>query len=592
VSPSRASDVRVFLAVYFVCLAAATIILPAGPLSPVDPTIWLRGLLTAACGLGLLWLGTHEPSPAWVAGHVVLVLPQVVFAVQLSTQGGLSAAAVLLVFSLGAALLPLLGAPSSRLNAAVAYPLGALSAAAILLQGVAIVAGSDRVDVFLDAAGVRSDIYGGAMALLGGSGVVLSIRGTPRSLFIGVQLANAALLLAALMMGAVAVAPIYWILSAPGYLRVLGLALSPWSRNLSIDWRSAETRATVGLSLAATIPIFVLATVLFYGPAWAAAMTGLERQLLFGLVVGLLFLGFAVSWTAAHGLTGSLQNLARTVKGSPDELLDGADHGVWISEVETLRTTIAELYERLSRQNVELERASAAKDEFLGLVSHELKTPITTILAAAELMVRTNDVDRLDLAGDVLAEADRLAVIVDNLLALARIEAGVSLATEPVVIRRIAEVETARFARRVPDRRFSVVGASSVVETAPEQVGMVLRNYLSNAVKYSPAGSPITVRIEADRGSAVLAVHDTGHSLAADEAHQVFQAFYRTPAAGRTAAGIGIGLAVCRRVAEALGGSTEVRVDADGTEFRLVIPGVVPDEVEFASELEPALAQL
>jgi signal transduction histidine kinase len=581
-----------FLAVYFVCLAAATIILPAGPLSPVDPTIWLRGLLTAACGLGLLWLGTHEPTPPVVAGHVVLVLPQLVFAVQLTTQGGYSAAAVLLVFAVGGALLPLLSSPSSRISSMCAYPLGGLSALAVLLQGIAIVAGSDRVGAFVAAANVRPDVYGAAMAVTGAAGAFLAVRGGPRSLLITMQLASAALLLAALIMGAVAVAPIYWILAAPGYLRAIALALSPWSRDLSIDWRSAETRATIGLSLAATIPILILSTVLFYGPAWAADMTSLERQLLFGLVIALLLLGFGVSWTAAHGLTGSLQNLARTVKRSPGELLERPDSGVWISEVETLRSTIAELYERLSHQNVELERANAAKDEFLGLVSHELKTPITSILAAAELMGRTNDETRKDLANDVLAEADRLVVIVDNLLALARIEAGVTLAVEPVVLRRLAESETARFARRVPNRQFSVTGDPAVVETAPEQVGMVIRNYLSNAVKYSPAGSPITVRVGTAGGDAVIAVRDLGHSLSSDEANQIFQAFYRTAAAGRTAAGIGIGLAVCRRVAEALGGRTEVHVDPDGTEFRLVIPGLVADEVDCVPELEPALAQL
>jgi K+-sensing histidine kinase KdpD len=106
-------------------------------------------------------------------------------------------------------------------------------------------------------------------------------------------------------------------------------------------------------------------------------------------------------------------------------------------------------------------------------------------------------------------------------------------------------------ARREPERSFSVDSdAGVVVDAVPEPISMVVRNYLSNAVKYSPPGTPIAVRVTTKAGMAVLAVHDAGHGLAPDQAGRVFDAFYRSTAGASTAHAIGIGLTVCRRVVD------------------------------------------
>ena len=106
---------------------------------------------------------------------------------------------------------------------------------------------------------------------------------------------------------------------------------------------------------------------------------------------------------------------------------------------------------------------------------------------------------------------------------------------------------------------------------------MIVRNFVSNAVKYSPPRSPISVRVGTLDGEGIITVHDVGDSLSREEAERVFDAFYRTPVAEKTAHGVGIGLAVCRRIAESLGGDVDVVLES-GTAFTLRLPLAIVDE--------------
>ena len=254
-----------------------------------------------------------------------------------------------------------------------------------------------------------------------------------------------------------------------------------------------------------------------------------------------------------------------------------------------------ELYDKILAQNAELQRANASKDEFLGLVSHELKTPITTIVTASALIRQRMGPGEEGLIDDLDAEAERLAGIVDNLLALARLDAGASSPVEPVLLNRLAQQETERAARRDTTREYPFgADGEAVVDAVPEQISMVLRNFLANAAKYSPIGSPISVRVSTGEGNAVLAVHDEGQQLKPNEVEQVFVPFYRSEWADKHTTGVGIGLAVCRRVAEALGGKVDIALGPDatggaGTEFRLQLP-LAASDVEPAPSPAPALA--
>jgi len=218
-----------------------------------------------------------------------------------------------------------------------------------------------------------------------------------------------------------------------------------------------------------------------------------------------------------------------------------------------------QLEDERERVTMELRAANASKDEFLGLVSHELKTPITTIMGNAQILrtkgERLDEESRKMALQDIETESQRLHSIIDNLLVLARLERGQELAIEPVFVRRILREAIDAFAAKTR-RAISLEAPEeyAFVLADPVYIRQVIENLLSNAHKYSPAAEPIVVRV--DRGSRELRVRviDRGDGFAAEEAEKLFQPFYRSERTSRDASGAGIGLAVCNRIIDALGG--------------------------------------
>lgn len=229
----------------------------------------------------------------------------------------------------------------------------------------------------------------------------------------------------------------------------------------------------------------------------------------------------------------------------------------------------------LERANEELERASRAKDEFLSLVSHELRTPMTTILAAGSLLARRpREQDPDGLADDVLAEGLRLAGIVDNLLALARLDTGRMEDPEPIALDRLLRRAVMTAERTHPGRQIDLsVQGVTVVEGGESQLEMVMANYLANALKYSPPDAPVEVRLECTDDLARVSVLDRGPGIDPIEAEELFEPFRR---GARTSAtpGIGIGLTVCQRLVESMGGAVAAapRADGQGAEFSFTLP--------------------
>jgi signal transduction histidine kinase len=227
----------------------------------------------------------------------------------------------------------------------------------------------------------------------------------------------------------------------------------------------------------------------------------------------------------------------------------------------------------------ELKAALAAKDEFLGMVSHELKTPITTIFGNAEVLRLRGDRipagSRQEALADIANDAGRLNRIIDNLLVLARLERGQEIETEPVFITHLAErsLDAHRRASYGRQIEFSSAARDSLVQASPIYVEQVLRNLLSNAEKYSPPGTPIEVEVRRSGGAARIVVRDKGGGFAEGEAEKLFTPFYRSPATADQTSGVGIGLAVCRRLVEAQGGEMWARPRAGGgAEFEFTLP--------------------
>jgi PAS domain S-box-containing protein len=205
-----------------------------------------------------------------------------------------------------------------------------------------------------------------------------------------------------------------------------------------------------------------------------------------------------------------------------------------------------------------LRASNAVKDEFLGLISHELRTPVTTIYGNATLLAdraELGDRERT-MVGDIQSDSDRLLRIVENLLQLTKLGAGSDLDLEPQVLDHVVHRAVASYRRRHPNRevRLTTSPPSADVDGDSTAIELLLENLLSNADKYSPASEPIDVLIERHEDEARLHVLDRGIGIPADDAGAVFTTFYRTEEARRSASGMGVGLAVCKRIVEAQGG--------------------------------------
>ncbi len=247
---------------------------------------------------------------------------------------------------------------------------------------------------------------------------------------------------------------------------------------------------------------------------------------------------------------------------------------------------IGELELRLSSRHAvaaasERERV---KDAFVGMLSHELRTPVTTIYAAARVLARSDvvhvDARAKDLFPDIVSESERLLRLIDDLLVLTKVEQGSLESTaEPVLLQRVIERTVNRVSRHEPNRTIEVAIPATLPPAAADEVFIeqVLANLLSNALKYSPTDAPVFVSAEIVGEHVEVRVTDRGIGLPSDRREDIFDLLVRTTEATRYAAGAGIGLYVCRRLMQAMDGEiwAEATADGGGTVFAIRLPVVV-----------------
>jgi PAS domain S-box-containing protein len=227
-----------------------------------------------------------------------------------------------------------------------------------------------------------------------------------------------------------------------------------------------------------------------------------------------------------------------------------------------------------------LVQSNGVKDEFLGLISHELRTPVTTIYGNAQLLRdrpdRLPEGTRDAMVSDIADDSERLLGIIENLLLLSRMQSGGTAELEPQVLTHIVRHEIGVFSRRHPDRdvRFAEVsGHHVVVEADRTHLQLLLQNLLTNAQKYGGSDGPIDVILETTDDEARIRVLDRGLGLEDADPARLFSPFYRSSEAQRTAGGLGLGLPVCDRIVTALGGRMWAAPrDGGGAEFGFALP--------------------
>ncbi len=232
-----------------------------------------------------------------------------------------------------------------------------------------------------------------------------------------------------------------------------------------------------------------------------------------------------------------------------------------------------------------LRRLEAVRKDFVANVSHELKTPLTSISGYAETLLgeSPDEATRTRFLQTIASNARRMQRLVDDLLDLSRIESG-RWQPRPaeVGVRAAAEEAWAGLAGRRAGRelRFEVrAGAGAeTVAMDPDGLRQVLTNLLDNAIRYTPDGGQIVVTAEPVPGGVALAVRDGGQGIPPDHLPRIFERFYRVdPSRSREEGGTGLGLAIVKHIVEAHGG----RVDAEselgaGTTVTAWVPGASP----------------
>ncbi|HEX3267882.1 MAG TPA: ATP-binding protein [Gaiellaceae bacterium] len=277
-----------------------------------------------------------------------------------------------------------------------------------------------------------------------------------------------------------------------------------------------------------------------------------------------------------------LRRITRQLEARNRRLREHAEERGRLLESERAARADAEAAQRLlSEQNQRLRELDRLKDEFVSLVSHELRTPLTSIRGYLELL--------LDEGSELTEEQRRFLVIVDrnserllslvsDLLFLAQIEAG-KLAIEVGVVDLETIVEEC-VETWSPVASARGVALACTTDELPELQGdrtrlvQVLDNLVSNALKFTPGGGRVEVRLTAADGLAALEVEDTGLGIPADEQPRLFERFFRSSSATKNAIpGSGLGLTITKAIVEHHGGRIELESTENvGTIVRVELP--------------------
>jgi len=215
-----------------------------------------------------------------------------------------------------------------------------------------------------------------------------------------------------------------------------------------------------------------------------------------------------------------------------------------------------------------------ARDAFIGMLSHELRTPITTIYAGAKLLAREGGLESGTRAGifeDIHGEAERLHRLVEDVVALTRFgEGALDFGAEPVLLQRVLPAVVRSEEGRWPGGQFHVQLQADLPPVSGDAtyVEQVVRNLLANAMKYGGPNPVATIVAEEAAGEVQVRILDVGPGFPPAEADRLFELYFRSPAAARKVSGSGIGLFVCSRLIEAMGGRVwAANRAAGGAEF-------------------------
>ena len=250
-------------------------------------------------------------------------------------------------------------------------------------------------------------------------------------------------------------------------------------------------------------------------------------------------------------------------------------------------TELTATNKRLTREMQErqaAERKSHAKDEFLAMLGHELRNPLSAISSAAALIgLPGAGADTVGRAKQIIQrQSQHLSRIVDDLLDLSRAMSGkILLARQPVEVGALVSacLDTFKATGRTGNFQLNMNMAQGWVDGDPTRLEQIATNLIDNALKYTPHGGAIDIHVTEDHDDVVLTVRDTGVGISAELLPHVFDVFVQASTTlDRAQGGLGIGLALVRRLVELHGGRVSAYSDgaASGSTFEIRLPRAAP----------------
>ncbi len=359
-------------------------------------------------------------------------------------------------------------------------------------------------------------------------------------------------------------------------LAASGTGFWEWDvRGGSLTWSEAIF-SQHGLEPTAQTPDFPTYLMMIHeddrGPFQRAIEGALAGDRPFDIEFRVLWSDGTVHWTRGSG------RVFRDVEGRPVRVIGTGQDVTEQHRLEEQRDTLL----------AEERRAGEFREAFIDVISHELRTPITTILGLAQILARPGRIDdpaeRASMLLDIRAESERLHRLVEDLLVLSRVErGGLQVDPEPIEPRRLLDRIVAHESEELPSITIRLVAEDNLPVVAGEvtYIEQILRNLLGNAAKYTPAGTVVTVDATREDDVVAIRVRDKGPGVPASSHARLFELFYRDPDSARTVSGSGIGLFVCAALVEAMGGRIWVESPAGtGAVFGFTLRTLAADEAD------------
>ena len=254
----------------------------------------------------------------------------------------------------------------------------------------------------------------------------------------------------------------------------------------------------------------------------------------------------------------------------------GREYQLDISRIESEGTVIGAVL--LAFDVTEQAFAERNRREFTANVSHELKTPLQSIMGSAELiengLVKQEDMPRF--VGHIRTEAARLVTLIEDIIRLSQLDEGGELPFEPVDLKKLAEEASASLASAAAEKQVTirVHGNDRQITTVRRLASEIIYNLCDNAVKYNREGGSVDVTIDGTAHGAVVTVQDTGIGIPPEHQSRVFERFYRVDKShSRQSGGTGLGLSIVKHAVQYLGGRIELESQhGKGTTMRVHFP--------------------